>query len=205
VTELTKETEPPDNSLTVLRAELDELRRRVGLIVAEIDLLQVEAAASKRQVVSGASVLVAALALVVSVGTFVVGQVNVIADRQIQDNVPPWLACCRRSRPRGVPPVPGDLSRDSPTSWAAPHSQQRRTGLDIHDRPPRRTVEMTRYPLALSESCRQRVSVRIPLRVPLVRRRGIRAFDERRGRRSRWRPWTMRCLLSTHELTQQAW
>lgn len=90
------------------------MRRRVGLSVAEIDLLQVEAAASKRQVVPGAGVLVAALAVVVSVGAFVVGQVDVIAGRQIQDNVPPWLACCRRSQPRGAPPVPGDLSGDSP-------------------------------------------------------------------------------------------
>ncbi|MGH3547914.1 MAG: hypothetical protein ACRDQU_07320 [Pseudonocardiaceae bacterium] len=51
----------------------------------EVDLLQVEAAASKRRWYREPSVLVAALALAVSVGTLIVGQLNVISDRGVQD------------------------------------------------------------------------------------------------------------------------
>jgi hypothetical protein len=50
----------------------------------KINLLQIEAADNKRRWYHQPSVLVAALALVVSVGTLVVGQVNVISDRQIE-------------------------------------------------------------------------------------------------------------------------
>lgn len=49
------------------------------------ELLQVEAATKKRKWYRESSVLVATFALVVSVCTFVIGQVNVVSDRQIQD------------------------------------------------------------------------------------------------------------------------
>ncbi len=75
----------PSESLDALRAELDELRRRVAVSDEEIDLLQVETAKNTRKWYREPSVLVAALALAVSVGAFVVGQVNIISDRQIQD------------------------------------------------------------------------------------------------------------------------
>lgn len=85
MTEIPEEAERPVGSLDALRAELGELRRRVAISDEEIDLLQVEAAGNKRKWYREPSVLVAALALAVSVVTFVVGQVNVTSDRQIQD------------------------------------------------------------------------------------------------------------------------
>jgi hypothetical protein len=83
--ELTGEAEQPGGSLDALRAEHNELRRRMAVSDKAIDLLQVEAVRNKRKWYREPSVLVATLALVVSVGTFVVGQVNVLSDRQIQD------------------------------------------------------------------------------------------------------------------------
>lgn len=85
MTELSGEDEQPVGSPDALRAELDELRRRVAVNDEEINLLQVEAAGTKRKWYQEPSVLVATLALAVSVATFVVGQVNIISDRQIQD------------------------------------------------------------------------------------------------------------------------
>lgn len=79
-----KADQPPDGSLDALRAELGELRRRVVVSDGEIDALQVQAA-SKRRWYRDPSVLVATLALVVSISTFAVGQVNIISDRRIQD------------------------------------------------------------------------------------------------------------------------
>lgn len=76
---------PPAGPLDALRPELNELWRRVMVSNQEIDLLQVEAAKNKRKWYHEPSVLVAAFALAVSVSTFVVGQVNVVSDRQIQD------------------------------------------------------------------------------------------------------------------------
>lgn len=74
MTELMEEAEPPSGSLAVLRAELDDLRRRVAVSDQQINLLQVEAAASKRPWYREPSVLVSTLALTVSVGTFIAGQ-----------------------------------------------------------------------------------------------------------------------------------
>jgi hypothetical protein len=85
MTKAPEEVERPAGSLDALRAELDELRQRVVTSDEEIDLLQVDAARNKRKWYRDPSVLVAALALAASVVTFVVGQVNVTSDRQIQD------------------------------------------------------------------------------------------------------------------------
>lgn len=85
MTELPGEVEHLGGSLDALRAEHDELRRRVAVSDEAIALLQVEAAKNKRKWNREPSVLVATLALVVSVGTFVVGQVNLITDRRIED------------------------------------------------------------------------------------------------------------------------
>ncbi|MGH3767084.1 MAG: hypothetical protein ACRDTX_18340 [Pseudonocardiaceae bacterium] len=85
MTENTEKIEQLGGSLDALRVELDELQRRVAVSDEKIDLFPIEAAANKRKWYREPSVLVAALALVVSVGTFVVGQLNVISDREIQD------------------------------------------------------------------------------------------------------------------------
>jgi hypothetical protein len=85
MTESTEKIEQLVGSLDALRAELDELRRRVAVSDEKMDLLPVEAAGNKRKWYREPSVLVAALALAISVGTFIVGQVNVVSDRQIQD------------------------------------------------------------------------------------------------------------------------
>jgi hypothetical protein len=49
MTELTGEDEQPVGSPDALRAELDELRRRVAVNDEEINFLQVEAAGTKRK------------------------------------------------------------------------------------------------------------------------------------------------------------
>jgi len=85
MTELTGGDKQPVASPDALRAELDELRRRVAVNDEEINLLRVKAAGNKRKWYRDPSVLVATLALAVSVATFILGQVNVISDRQIQD------------------------------------------------------------------------------------------------------------------------
>jgi hypothetical protein len=82
--ESVEESEQQGTSLDALRAELEELRQRVAAS-DKIDLVPVEAAGNKRRWYREPSVLVAALALAVSVGTFVVGQLNVVSDREIQD------------------------------------------------------------------------------------------------------------------------
>ena len=77
--------EPLRAEYDALRGEHDELRRRVAVSDEEIDLLQVEVAKNKRGWYKDPSVLVAALALAVSIGAFIVSQVNIIAEREIQD------------------------------------------------------------------------------------------------------------------------
>lgn len=77
--------EQSDGPVDVLRADVEELRRRVAISDEEIDLLQVEVAKNKRKWYREPSVLVATLALAVSMVAFIVGQVNIISDREIQD------------------------------------------------------------------------------------------------------------------------
>lgn len=84
MTEITRKGEQSVGSLGTLRAELDEVRRRVAVSDEEIDLLQVEAARNKRKWYREPSVLVATFALVISICTFVVGQVNIKSERQIE-------------------------------------------------------------------------------------------------------------------------
>lgn len=82
MTEIARTGEQP---VGTLRAELDEVRRRVAVSDEEIDLLQVEAARNKRKWYREPSVLVATFALIISIFTFVVGQVNINSERQIED------------------------------------------------------------------------------------------------------------------------
>jgi hypothetical protein len=68
-----------------LQADVEELGRRVAISDEEIDLLQVEVAKNKRKWYGEPSVLVATLALAVSIAALVVGQVNIISEGEIQD------------------------------------------------------------------------------------------------------------------------
>jgi hypothetical protein len=85
MTEIAAEGQQSIGPLDALRAELDHLRQRVAISDEEIDLLQLEAARNSRKWYREGSVLVAVLALIVSMGTLVVGQINIATDRQIQD------------------------------------------------------------------------------------------------------------------------
>lgn len=85
MTETTGRVERLEGALEALRTALDELRRRVAVSDEGRTLCQVKADGNKSRWYREPSVLIAALALAVSVGTFVVGQVNIISDRRIQD------------------------------------------------------------------------------------------------------------------------
>lgn len=83
MTDIPDESGQPGRSLDALRADHDELRQRVAVNDAEIGRL-LEATKNKRKWYSDPSVLIATLALVVSVITFIAGQLNLRSDRQIQ-------------------------------------------------------------------------------------------------------------------------
>lgn len=76
------EVVPSPAPLDALRAEIDELRRRVAVSDDEIDMLQVEAATPERRWYREPGVLVSAFAIVV---TFGFGQANITSDREIAE------------------------------------------------------------------------------------------------------------------------
>jgi hypothetical protein len=95
MTELTEEPEPPGGSLAVLRAELDGLRRRVTLSDEEIDLLQVEAAASKHRWYRERQVPLETLCFLVSNSAGAL--IDKLAPQQLDQ-----YRCANYGRPRGA-------------------------------------------------------------------------------------------------------